>query len=578
MPIPQSFLKLLWETLEDPVLLTDSSLQVINTNPAARNFLGASVIGSSLSELFGKVPFWVELVGLLERGGQKEGEISIGDRDFLCRAVTLKKGGMNEGLLLLLREITELRRMTKKLELTERWRNILYTILDTAYEGIVVVDENGYITMFNQAYADFLGVRPEEMIGKHVQEVIENTRMHIVIKTGKPEFRQVQRIKGHNMICDRIPIWEGDKIIGAVGKVLFRDISEVDELAEQVRRLKKELEYYKGQLRRHYQQARYSLEDIIGQSRVIRELKEMVNKVASTSSTVLLKGESGTGKELFAHAIHNASPRYRGPFIKVNCAAIPENLLESELFGYEEGAFTGAKKGGKPGKFELANGGTIFLDEIGDMPLNMQAKLLRVLQEKEIEHVGGNRPVKIDVRVIAATNRDLEALIREGRFRSDLFYRLNVVTFEIPPLRQRKEDIPLLVEHFLDKLGRTLGCGRKKITPAALEVLLQHNWPGNVRELENVLERALNVVDGPEILPHHLPPYLTETRTFNSRPLRPLKETLARVEKELLEEALRYTKGNCLLAAHLLGLSKSTFYEKVARYGLRESAFREYGN
>ncbi|MCG0278275.1 MAG: PAS domain-containing protein, partial [Thermanaeromonas sp.] len=265
MHIPARFLKLLWETLEDPLLVADSSLRIISANPSATKLLGGSLIGSSLKELFGAL-FFEELTNLAKGGGQIEKEISIRERNFLCRAVTLRNGAGNKGLLLLLRETTELKRILQRLELTERWRNILYTILDTAYEGIVVVDENGYITMFNRAYADFLGVKPEEMIGKHVQEAIENTRMHIVVKTGKPEFRQVQRIKGHNMICDRIPIWEGNKIIGAVGKVLFRDISEVDKLAEQIQRLQKELEYYKGQLRRHYQQARYSLEDIIGES------------------------------------------------------------------------------------------------------------------------------------------------------------------------------------------------------------------------------------------------------------------------------------------------------------------------
>ncbi|MCL6635411.1 MAG: sigma 54-interacting transcriptional regulator, partial [Peptococcaceae bacterium] len=306
-----------------------------------------------------------------------------------------------------------------------------------------------------------------------------------------------------------------------------------------------------------------------GRSPRIEMLKAVAVKVARSASTVLLLGESGTGKELFAHAIHNASPRCLGPFVRVNCAALPENLLESELFGYQEGAFTGAKKGGKTGKFELADGGTIFLDEIGDMPLNMQAKILRVLQEREIERVGGSRPVKVDVRVIAATNRNLEEMVRKKQFREDLFYRLNVVTMEIPPLRERVEDIPLLVDFFLKKLARRLGCGRKKMSGDALAVLLHHRWPGNIRELENVLERALNIMEGDTVTPACLPYYLVKNDLAGAAgQIGPLKEALEAYEKAILERALALAGGNKLTAARMLSLSKSTFYEKIQRYNL----------
>lgn len=564
----QYLLEKVWEMIKDPVIITDVSFKVISVNNAAKQILKVEE-GILLSDIINEAGFIEELETVLKNKRIKEGKINIGQHYFLWQTALLEKDVEEKGLIILLKDITALEKMSQKLVAAEKWKDILYTVLNNAYDGIVIVDENGYITMFNQSYADFLGVRPEDMIGKHVTEVIENTRMHIIVKTGKPEFRQIQHIKGHNIVCDRIPIWKENKIVGGVGKILFRDISEVDILAEQLHELKKELEYYKVELKRHTQQTKYSLEDIIGESQVIKDLKEMVTKIAMTSSTVLLTGESGTGKELFAHAIHNASPRYHYPFIKVNCGAIPENLLESELFGYEEGSFTGAKKGGKPGKFELANGGTIFLDEIGDMPLNMQVKLLRVLQEKEVERIGGKRPIQVDVRIIAATNQNLQLLVKQGKFRSDLFYRLNVVNLEIPPLRERKEDIPLLVEHFLYKLGMSLGCGRKKISKPALEILMQHNWPGNVRELENVIERTLNLMNGPEILPDHLPLYLTDNMVSKNRPTGPLRETLAKVEKELLENALKETKGDCILAARLLGISKSTFYEKIARYKIR---------
>lgn len=556
----------IWQTSVHGIIISNSDLIIKEANSAAEQLLD-----SPANSLKGKpLTMYLPKNKLAQSDEIKQAitEETVPVQAKMLRVCTLPINLTEKetGILVLLNDVTELEEVLKKLEDTEKWKNILTTILDTAYEGIIIVDEKGYITMFNEAYENFIGVKREEMIGRRVEEVIENTRLHIIVKTGKPEIRHIQRIKGHDMICDRIPIREGNKIIGAVGKVLFRDVSEIDQLQEQTRRLKQEIEYYKGRLRRQQRSAHYSIENIIGKSKVISNLKEMVNKVASSRSTVLLRGESGTGKELFAHAIHNLSPFYARPFIKVNCAAIPENLLESELFGYEEGAFTGAKKGGKMGKFEQAEGGSIFLDEIGDMPLSMQVKLLRVLQEREVERIGGTQTIKINARVIAATNIELEKLVRDGKFRQDLFYRLNVVSLEIPALRQRTGDIPVLIEHFLDKLGRVLGCGRKKISSDALEILLKHSWPGNIRELENVLERALNMVDGDEILPEHLPYYLIENS--NGVPIMTLKEALAKTESEMLKNTLENTKGNVIEAAHLLGLSKSSFYEKMSRYGI----------
>lgn len=565
MKIPN--LTSLWQESPDGMILCDSALRISTLNPSAEQILGQSE-GSLAGKPLTKYLPLREQIEAVRKGIQiVDDTVNLKQKNFRWCALPINHEGFKAGVLVLLHDISELEEMSNKLANTEKLKNILTTVLDTAYEGIVIIDEKGYITMFNQAYESFLGVKREEMIGQPVDKVVENTRLHLTLKTGKAEIRQVQHIKGHDMICDRIPIREGDRIIGAVGKVLFRDISEVDELQEQTRRLKQELEYYKGQLRRHQQQSHYSIDNIIGQSEAIKSLKEIVVKVAGSKSTVLLRGESGTGKELFAHAIHNASARSQAPFVKVNCGAIPENLLESELFGYEEGAFTGAKKGGKMGKFELAGNGSIFLDEIGDMPLSMQVKLLRVLQEKEVERVGGNRTIKLDARVIAATNCNLEVLVREGKFRQDLFYRLNVVSLEIPSLRERPEDIPVLLEHFLDKLGKVLGCGRKRMSPEATQILLQHNWPGNIRELENVLERALNMVEGEEVHPEHLPYYLRENQAGNSGIL-PLKEAVARTERELLKKALAETQGNSLDAARLLGLGKSSFYEKMSRYGL----------
>ena len=307
------------------------------------------------------------------------------------------------------------------------------------------------------------------------------------------------------MSLPRMPIIKDGEVVGAVGKLMFRDVKDLKVLARKFNSLQSELEYYKEELRK-VQGGKYTFDSIIGSSEKMEWLKAIGIKAAKGSSTVLILGESGTGKELFAHAVHTQSPRRYNPFIKVNCAAVPENLLESELFGYDDGAFTGARKGGKPGKFELANTGTIFLDEIGDMTMSMQAKLLRVLQEREIERVGATKTLKVDVRVVAATNRDLEQMIEQGEFRQDLYYRLNIISLNIPPLRERREDILPLCSNLLKKIHNRTPHDVEGVSPEALDYLLGYEWPGNVRELENVLERAINLMDGETfILTEHLP-------------------------------------------------------------------------
>ncbi|TCS71859.1 sigma-54 interaction domain-containing protein [Effusibacillus lacus] len=444
-------------------------------------------------------------------------------------------------------------------------RNLLESVFEKAYESIVVCDADGYILMMNQAYRDFLGV--QDVVGRHVTDVIENTRMHIVARTGKPEIADIQRIKGQYMIASRIPIFEDGKLVAVVGTVMFQDVRQLQALAATVDQLKQELAYYKRELRRKMG-AVYRFEQIAGSSQRMEEVKNLARKVANSDTTVLIIGESGTGKELFAHAIHAASKREMGPFIRVNCAAIPDSLLESELFGYEEGAFTGAARKGKKGKFELADHGTILLDEIGDMPLNLQAKLLRVLQEKEVERVGGTRPIPINVRVIASTNRNLQELIREGKFREDLYYRLNVLKLEIPPLRERGEDLQELVESLLEQLMETTGLVVREIHPDVWEILRKYSWPGNVRELRNVLERALHNMEGNCLKAEHIS--VSQTDMYRTNPAAPLtlKESLELAEKEAIKRALAAAGGNRPEAARILGISKSGLYQKLDKYGL----------
>lgn len=448
---------------------------------------------------------------------------------------------------------------------------LLEVVFENAHEPMIVTDPNGKILLLNRSYREFLNV--QDVIGQAVTDIIENTRMHIVGKAGVAEIADIQRIKGQNMIAHRIPIMDEGKVIAVLGTVLFQDVQELASLAAMVDQLKDELIYYKKELRRRLG-ATYHFDQIVGYSQKLQELKRFSQKVAKSDSTVLITGESGTGKELFAHAIHAESKRKMGPFIRVNCAAIPDTLLESELFGYEEGAFTGAVRRGKKGKFELANHGTILLDEIGDMPLPLQAKLLRVLQEKEVERVGAVRTTPIDVRVIASTNQDMLGSIKEGKFRADLYYRLNVVSLSIPPLRERLEDLPELVSNLLGQLAQSTGVTVRVIDDEVWSALKSYSWPGNVRELRNVLERALHVTEDDVLKKEHIwLPAREETVTGASAvPIRSLKEMLEKTEREAILQALREAEGNKQEAAKLLKISKSSFYEKWEKHQLDSRA------
>ncbi|NLV88021.1 MAG: sigma 54-interacting transcriptional regulator [Tissierellia bacterium] len=448
---------------------------------------------------------------------------------------------------------------------------MLEDILNYAYEGYVLVDPEGKIVKMN--YEKLLGIKEEDAIGRPVEEVIENTRMHIVVKTGIKEIRDVQRIQGYDMITNRIPIIKENKVIGAVGTVLFKDISEVKELAHQLLDLQSKINKYKGEIER-IQGTKYSFDSIITRNPKMEYLKKVGRRAAETNSTVLITGESGTGKELFAHAIHRASYRRDEAFIAINCAAIPRDLLESELFGYDRGAFTGARREGKPGKFEQALGGTIFLDEIGDMPLEMQAKILRVLESKEFERIGSNKKIDFDARVIAATNENLEEAVKKGKFREDLYYRLNVVSIEIPPLRERIEDIEPLAENMLEFLLQEMKLGQKEITNETMKILKKYSWPGNVRELRNVLERAVNLSTGKFILPEHLP-----ERLFNRNPnitsgsiedIPLLQDVVAEAEIEAIKKALLLANGNKSLAAERLGIHRTALYKKIDKYKIND--------
>ena len=441
-------------------------------------------------------------------------------------------------------------------------------ILDSIYNGVMVTDADGYVTHFNKPYGEFLGVDPEAQIGKHCTDVIENTRMHIVAKTGKPEINKAQQIKRQSMVVQRIPIKKDGKVIAVFGQVMFKDVEDVSKLARKLLLLESKVEHYEQELM-SLRSTRYTLDSIVGGTNVIKSLKKEALRAAATQFPVMISGESGTGKELFAQGIHHASPRKLHPFIRINCAAIPKDLLESELFGYEKGAFTGARSEGKPGKFELAQRGTVFLDEIGDLPLQMQPKLLRVLESKEFERVGGTRIIRSDFRIITATNQNLEEMLADRLFRKDLFYRLNVIPLHVPPLRKRRNDIAIISKHLLKQLTEEAGLSEIRIDKEADEVLRSYGWPGNIRELSNVLERIVFSLEGDTIRLRDLPFYLyrsgRKSPEYNESSLR---EVQASAEKEAIQYALVLNNYNKAAASKMLGIHRTLLYKKIKRYGL----------
>lgn len=452
--------------------------------------------------------------------------------------------------------------------LEEKFVENVFRIFDHMPIGINFVDENGKVIRLNKAMLDYFKFT-HDVEGRHIYEIEPTSRLPIVLQTRKAEIGQRHRFAdGREAIVHRIPVIDNGKLIGALGIILFGDVQDVYLLAERNRLLLNKLAHYEKEKSPY--QAKYGLHDILGDSPDTRACKEQVRRIARSNSNVLIIGESGVGKELFAHAIHLESPRRDAPFVRLNCAAIPETLLESELFGYVEGAFTGAKKGGQAGKFELAEGGTLFLDEIGDMPYAMQAKLLRVLQEREFERVGGKEIVRVNVRVISATNVELESLVQTGGFRRDLFYRLNVLSLKIGPLRERREDIPNLVYHFLGQIYQENGC-YATISQECLAALARYSWPGNIRELRNVVEKIALEAEGRVSRLEDMPAYIRRNLGNSSVPLdksKGLRALLAQVEADSIRQALEQCGGCKTQAAAWLQIPKMRLYRKLKQFKL----------
>ncbi|SDE14112.1 sigma-54 interaction domain-containing protein [Sporomusa acidovorans] len=500
---------------------------------------------------------------------QKIGEISV----IANRVPVRDKNGRIMGAVESFRNINKIMRLAKKLTNLEAIQEMLEAIINSSQEVISVVDENERIILVNPAYTRLVGMTKEKVIGKSPMiDIQQGESVHLhVLKTGKPVKGVPMLVgpQGKEVIANAAPIIVNGKLRGSVAVV--HDVSEINYLTSELCRMRSLVRQMKNC---------HTFDDIVGSSPAMKAAVEQAYRAAATPATILLTGESGTGKELFANAIHRASSRSHGPLIKVNCAAIPETLLESELFGYEEGAFTGARKGGKKGLFAEAIQGTIFLDEIGEMASSVQAKLLRVLQEKEIVPVGGVTSIPIDVRVIAATNLNLKHAVANGKFRADLFYRINVFPIVIPPLRERLEDIPSLTEFLLRKLNHEYGRCVRCLDSSALAILSKYNWPGNVRELENYLGRVLINMQSTEdvIRVTHLPA-LTQSdsaakpmtqasceQACSAGQLATLETIVKQAERRAIEAALAVTGGNRIEAAQRLGISVRSLYYKLEKY------------
>ena len=451
----------------------------------------------------------------------------------------------------------------------------LFEIIEQSSEGTVIVDKDARIVWINERYARRFGLQdPGLAIGQPCEHVIPGSLLRQVARDGQPILLDMMDTAKDPLVVMRLPIHDGDgTLIGAIGFALFDKLHTLSPLLTRYLSMQQELANTRSLLKAR--QAKYSFAHFIGICEATLEVKRRARRGAGAESPVLLLGETGTGKELLAHAIHNASPRANGPFVSINSAAIPETLLEAEFFGTAPGAFTGAERKGRPGKLKIAQGGTLFLDEIGDMPLALQSKLLRVLQEKEYEPVGSNEVLHSDVRLIAATSTDLEAAIKRGEFRADLYYRLNVLPINVPPLRERLDDVPALSEGILEDLR-----SQHELDAGALALLAQHAWPGNIRELRNVLERAALLSDDLLLTAKDIRAAIGSFTPVNSVPATRdpetrLPETFSqarqRFERQFIEATLLQCGGNVIRAASQLGLGRSTLYKKMALLGMVES-------
>lgn len=439
--------------------------------------------------------------------------------------------------------------------------------------GLMIVDKSGELVYLSQQCADYMDLKKETSIGRHIEEVFPQSKMMDIIYKKEPITTDFYEAQGRISWSTRLPLNKSGNLIGVMEYDLFQEFDMMGVFAKKYMNLQDELEYLKEEVKK-LRTTKYTVDDIVGESKAIQDLRNQVRQAAKSNSTVIITGETGTGKELVAHAIHSLSLRCLRNFVRINASGFPDSLIESELFGYEEGAFTGARKGGKKGKFELADEGTLFIDEINQMPMHLQPKLLRALQEHEIERVGGNETIPVDIRIIVATNENLEKKVKERTFREDLYYRLNVVEIRTPSLREIKEDIPIIIKTQIDKLNHYLGKNMKGIESDAMKALMEYNWPGNIRELKNSIERAMNYAETSHIRLEDLKFLgVKDSDRFSVQNLKdkenPIEEMKKDIEKKMIIEAIEYCSGNKSKAAELLKISRTLLHQKIKRLNIK---------
>lgn len=556
----------IFSSMANGVVVTNASDIVTLCNPAAAKLLGVTtqeLVGRKVQDAVPNTRMHiVRQTGTAELAARQK----LGNATTVTNRTPIVIDGKICGVAAVFEDISALEKIKWEFYEVKEMQERLQLILEAVQDGICVLNKQGDITYVNPSYLRIVNQRKENVLGRNIYDIAPGGTRCSVLKSGVAQIGSFSRKEdGTTVVANVNPIFVGGEVSGVVSVV--KNITEVQALMEKLQEISARAAYLEEELLRTKKTDK-AFEKFIGASGKVLDILAMAAKAAASDATVLIRGESGTGKELVAEGIHYASKRAQKPFIRVNCGAIPSTLLESELFGYEKGAFTGAHRR-KLGKFELAHGGTIFLDEIGELDRSMQVKLLRVLQQREFYRVGGEGTVKVDVRIIAATNRSLEEMLRTRAFRDDLYYRLNVVPLFLPPLRERREDIPSLTEHFIAKIARHYHKSIRGVQPEALDILMQYKWPGNVRELENIIERIVTLMDGDCIALEHLPSYITrelankEVARLESGAVLPWEA----YEKQIIAHALRVC-GSFNAAGKMLKLTHKTVAAKARKYGL----------
>lgn len=562
-----------------PLVLVDAEGIIAWSNRDTRSQVPYLPIGTAVSELLPELK-----LEEMDSSTQSKIRSLLEDVPYEITVISLARDKYFPGYLLLFDDWDYVQDLKARLKHYQDKYESLYQMLNMPWSGNIFVNREGDIEWVNETFSNYVRIPRDDLIGHKLEEYKIDPGLLEVIDKGRPDL--LNFYPHPKLIAQRHPVLKDGQVIGAFGQYISLDMNcirrhifKAEEYINIISRLEArdimfnvnqfviELNSYKEEFHKTHSTS-IGIDNIKGRSPKIMNLKNMVLMIAGSPSSVLITGESGTGKELFAQAIHFHSDRSAFPFVKVNCAAIPEALLESELFGYVDGAFTGARKGGKLGKFELANRGTIFLDEIGDMPLAMQAKLLRVLQERELERIGDNKTIPIDLRIISATNQDLKALVDKGSFRLDLYYRLNVVNLNIPSLRERTEDIPTIAYHIVQELNKKLSHNIRSISPEAIKLLMQYHWPGNIRELFNVLETAMNFCRSSELGPENLAFFSKTGESSWGQDHASLKDAIGNSEKAQVVAVLKTNNGDRQASADALGVSRTTLYRLMKKHDL----------